>query len=153
MKAGDKKFYQGMALAASLIVRLHDEHVIAGDVVLNCGLNEENCIEAGVDEYDLEVLMPIFAERKRKDTLRSERKMEPVCSDEEAKVAVETVKWIRRLKRVCAEAPKDVWLFASGTGLHVMVERDGKRVTTRNGGFDPKCCVETIKIKCDGGDW
>lgn len=61
---------------------------------------------------------------------------------------------VRRLKRLASEWPNDLWLFASGPGLHVMkCDDNGQRAYLPNGGVDPDYIVETIAMPVDGGDW
>lgn len=74
-------------------------------------------------------------------------------TEEEAKIAIEDAKWIRRLERVLFDIPDGLWLFATGGALHVMAKKDGQHDTLRNGGMNQKRCMASISVDADGGDW
>lgn len=61
-------------------------------------------------------------------------------------------RWIKKLKKILMNAPEDLWLFASGNGIHVMKLKDGLPVMTETGGYNTYYCITTIKIRSDGGD-
>lgn len=60
---------------------------------------------------------------------------------------------VRALGRIEKQWPKGYWLFATGSGLHLMKSRDGQHAMLPNGGVDPSCEVACFKIPNDGGDW
>lgn len=71
-----------------------------------------------------------------------------------SKESVKRYKWIQKFKKVVAEAPPDIWIFASGNALNVMLKEDGVRVMTLRGGVDPNRCIESATGPAiDGGDW
>jgi len=58
------------------------------------------------------------------------------------------------LKNIAKAWPKSLWLFSGGGTLHVMkVGKNGGKVVTNTGAFDPDYSVATINIENDGGDW
>jgi len=61
---------------------------------------------------------------------------------------------IKALNRLAAGWPSGLWLYSANGSLCVMKKTAaGARATTRDGGFDPSFCVDTIAIENDGGDW
>jgi len=58
----EKEFIRGYSCASAAIIRLHDEETIARDVAHE-GLSLQLCIDAEVEEFDMEVLRPILTEK------------------------------------------------------------------------------------------
>lgn len=65
----------------------------------------------------------------------------------------EEERWVRRLRRVIADMPPDVWLFAD-RDLHVMRRgENGEHVMTLSGGVDQEWVLAGILEACEGGGW
>jgi hypothetical protein len=65
-------------------------------------------------------------------------------------------RWIKRLERTMAAAPKDVWLFAANGTLYVMAKSPhDERVLDGLGGMDQAATVGGAigGPEIDGGDW
>jgi len=60
---------------------------------------------------------------------------------------------IKALKIAARNWPKSLWLFSASGTLCVMKKVDGKRMETRDGGFDQDYIADEIGIENDGGDW
>ena len=73
MKGRDKGFIQGYCCAVASIMRTHGDDVIACDVLAE-GVSLEDVKLADVDEYDMEVLDPLFTEIERKRNLSRKRR-------------------------------------------------------------------------------
>ena len=67
----------------------------------------------------------------------------------------DVVRWAKRLRRVLAEMPRDVWLFAASGTLCLMAKNEaGEHVDTgRLEGNDQDAVITTLPGECDGGDW
>jgi hypothetical protein len=58
-------FNAGMAVAAGICVSAHGEEVVAEEILGAAGLNTHaKAKAAGVDNYDLRILRPVFAHMK-----------------------------------------------------------------------------------------
>lgn len=55
----------GIALACSIAQSSHDCPVILGEVLSATGLDRRKMKAAGVEDYDLKILRPVFHEIKR----------------------------------------------------------------------------------------
>ena len=60
----DNAFIQGVALALSIIQSAHDKPSLLAEVLRATCLDRRKMKRAGVDDYDLDVLRPVFAELK-----------------------------------------------------------------------------------------
>lgn len=85
--------------------------------------------------------------RKARRELEDHDEMELTDAEEKA---------IKALKRVAKTWPKSLWLFATGSSLHVMrktKQGKGVKAALKNECIDPKYRVAGINIENDGGDW
>lgn len=61
-KAFDKAFALGVGMACSIIQKAHDEPTACAEALRACGLNRRKLKAAGMEEYDLKILRPVFRE-------------------------------------------------------------------------------------------
>jgi len=64
-QAYDNGMIVGMAIACSTIQDAFDQPRMCAEVLNAAALNRRKMKRAGVDEYDLKILKPVFAELKR----------------------------------------------------------------------------------------
>jgi hypothetical protein len=62
--ADNKNFIQGVAIALSIIQSSFDQPRHCAEVLNACNLDRRKMKRAGVDDYDLKILRPVFAELK-----------------------------------------------------------------------------------------
>jgi hypothetical protein len=60
-------FHAGLVVAAAICVSAHDEQVVAEEILLSAGLDTRaKAKKKGADDYDLDILKPVFAFIKQK---------------------------------------------------------------------------------------
>lgn len=60
----DRGMIVGIGLACSIVMRSHDHPVACAEVLGACGLNRAKLKRAGLDDYDLVALRPVFREMR-----------------------------------------------------------------------------------------
>lgn len=65
----DKVFTQGYSCAVANIIRLHGDSTIAEDVYLQNMHSVEELVDLGVDEEDIEIIIPLVNELNRKSKI------------------------------------------------------------------------------------
>lgn len=64
MSEYDRGVIVGIGLACSIIQKSHDMPVEVSEAIAACGLNRDKMKRAGVGDYDLKILRPVFRELK-----------------------------------------------------------------------------------------
>lgn len=73
-KERDQGFAAGVAVACSTFVGPHGEHPGITEVLVACNFDTRQKLKRlGVDDYDLNILSPVFAELRRDKTLTSSK--------------------------------------------------------------------------------
>lgn len=69
----------------------------------------------------------------------------------------DVVRWHKRLRRILAEMPTDVWIYAASGTLCLMAKNEAGMHATRGGAndesVDQDAMIDTLPGSCDGGDW
>ena len=58
----DRGVIVGVGLACSIIQSAHDNPVLCSEAIAACGLNRAKLKRAGLEDYDLKILRPVFKE-------------------------------------------------------------------------------------------
>ena len=64
-------------------------------------------------------------------------------------------RWHKRLRKVLAEMPHEVWLYAASGTLCLMAKTEDGHHAVHPGerGYDQDAVIATLPGECDGGDW
>jgi hypothetical protein len=67
-------FIHGYLVAVSTMLHLHDYPTIAEDLLREAGLTFSDAKRVGLDDFDMKILRPVFADTRRNDASSRKRR-------------------------------------------------------------------------------